>query len=400
MSVWSKILDGQSTKTDFLNPAADGVLRRAMAKDPAARFESCTAFVEALRDACVWNPAMKVETAGTKRPRIPVAGVVAACLLAGAGIAWPLHPRPEPGRQVKKDSAISPPPMVSPPSVDKQRQVTPPPPAQAPAASGKASTVKAQPADNRPGPIPAEVPPPSGAAATPSTNDGVRLRPSAPNQRKLNPKDGLTYVWIPPGTFQMGCSLGDSECPEIQKPVHQVTISRGFWMGQTEVTQEAWQRIMRTNPSSFKGATLPVESIGWDQARNYCQAVGLRLPTEAEWEYAARADSNQDPYGDLDQIAWWFGNSGNMTHEVGGKQANPWGLYDMLGNVWEWVEDWYAIAYPNGSATDPQGPASGKARTLRGGAFGLVRRNAHASFRGAPGPVIPGNHIGVRCAGN
>jgi formylglycine-generating enzyme required for sulfatase activity len=198
----------------------------------------------------------------------------------------------------------------------------------------------------------------------------------------------------------MGCSPGDSECPAYQKPVHQVTISRGFRIGQTEVTQEAWQRIMGTNPSSFKGAKLPVDSVSWDEARNYCQAVGMRLPTEAEWEYAARADISQDPYGDLDQIAWYAGNSGKTTHPVGTKQANPWGLYDMLGNVWEWVEDWYAAPYPDGDAIDPKGPPSGKVRTLRGGAWGMVRRNAHASYRGGPGATIPGDHIGVRCAGN
>jgi len=241
---------------------------------------------------------------------------------------------------------------------------------------------------------------PSGAAGMVPTDAGVRSQSSGSNESKVNPKDGLTYIWISPGTFQMGCSPADGECPENQKPMHQVTISRGFWIGQTEVTQEAWQPIMGTNPSWFKGAKLPVESMSWDEAKNYCQVVGMRLPTEAEWEYAARAGSSQDPYGDLDQIAWYADNSRNMTHPVGTKQANPWGLHDMLGNVWEWVEDWFAVHYPDGSATDPKGPESGKVRTLRGGAWSMVRRSAHSSFRGGPGPAIPGNHIGLRCAGN
>ncbi|HEV3202175.1 MAG TPA: bifunctional serine/threonine-protein kinase/formylglycine-generating enzyme family protein [Bryobacteraceae bacterium] len=217
---------------------------------------------------------------------------------------------------------------------------------------------------------------------------------------KVNAKDGLTYVWVPPGSFEMGCSPADGECAEDEKPVHQVTISRGFRMGQTEVTQEAWQRVMGTDPSHFKGPKLPVESVSWDEARSYCRAVGMRLPTEAEWEYGARAGSSRNSYGDLEQVAWYARNSGGMTHEVGGKQANPWGLQDMLGNVWEWVDDWFASPYPAGNATDPKGPASGKARTIRGGAWGLLRKNAHLSLRGAPGPMIPGSHIGVRCAGN
>jgi formylglycine-generating enzyme required for sulfatase activity len=234
-------------------------------------------------------------------------------------------------------------------------------------------------------PMPAPVSPPS--------------RPSG-TESKIDPMRGLTYVWIRQGTFQMGCPAAQGECPEIQKPMHQVTISRGFWIAQTEVTQEAWQRIMGTDPSSFKGAKLPVESVSWDEAKSYCRAVGMRLPTEAEWEYAARGGSSQDPYGDLDQIAWYALNSRNMTHPVATKQANPWGLHDMLGNVWEWVEDWFAASYPDGSATDPKGPESGKVRTVRGGAWSMVRRSAYASFRGGPGPAIPGNHIGFRCAGN
>jgi sulfatase modifying factor 1 len=237
-------------------------------------------------------------------------------------------------------------------------------------------------------PIPPPVSPPSRAAGT------------APTESKINHKDGLTYVWITPGTFQMGCSTDDVECPEDEKPMHQVTISRGFWIGQTEVTQEAWQRITGTNPSGFKGAKLPVESVSWDDAKNYCQVAGMRLPTEAEWEYAARA-GRRDRYGDLDQVAWYAGNSGNMTHAVAAKQANGWGLHDMLGNVWEWVEDWYG-PYKDVGAADPKGPENGKFRTVRGGAWGMLRRDAHATFRGRSGPLggIAGNRIGLRCAGN
>ena len=221
-----------------------------------------------------------------------------------------------------------------------------------------------------------------------------------PGARKVNPKDGLTYVWIPPGTFQMGCSPADSECAEDEKPRHQVTISNGFWMGQTEATQEAYERLLGTNPSRFKGAKLPVENIGWYDARGYCQAAGMRLPTEAEWEYAARAGSNGSRYGDLNVIAWHSGNSGKQTHEVGQKQPNSWGLYDMLGNVWEWVAGWYT-AYTPGNATDPQGSTGGKVRsTLRGGGWHVYPRFARASVRTSSD--LPGHDgsFGVRCAGN
>ena len=163
--------------------------------------------------------------------------------------------------------------------------------------------------------------------------DASRLR------TMVNPKDGLTYVWIPAGTFTMGCSAGDGQCYDDEKPAHQVTIASGFRMGRTTVTQEAYQRVAGKNPSHFKGAQLPVDSVNWNEAQNYCRAVGMRLPTEAEWEYAARAGSSGSRYGDIDQIAWYVGNSGGKTHEVMQKQPNAWGLYDTLGNIRQWTTD-------------------------------------------------------------
>ena len=110
-------------------------------------------------------------------------------------------------------------------------------------------------------------------------------------------------------------------------------------MGQTPVTQEAYQRVIGSNPGNFTGARLPVGQVTWDQSKSYCEAVGMRLPTEAEWEYAARAGSPAARYGNLDEIAWYTGNSGSKTHEVGQKKPNDFGLYDMLGNVWQWTAD-------------------------------------------------------------
>jgi formylglycine-generating enzyme required for sulfatase activity len=215
----------------------------------------------------------------------------------------------------------------------------------------------------------------------------------------VNPKDGLTYVWIEPGTFTMGCSPGDVECLDVEKPAHQVTITKGFWIGQTEVTQAAYGRVIGTNPSYFKGPSLPVEMITWEEARAYCAASGMRLPTEAEWEYAARGGNSSARYGTVDSVAWHSDNSGEKTHEVGQKAANEYGLYDVLGNVFEWVGDLNGN-YGSSPVNDPTGPSSGSYRLLRGGSFGLPSNLARLSFRSGNGSWVRNNNFGVRCAGN
>ena len=236
------------------------------------------------------------------------------------------------------------------------------------------------------------------ASAPPPVTQVQQPAPSTKTQ--VNPKDGLTYVWIPPGTFRMGCSPGDKECGADEEPAHQVTITKGFWIGQTPVTQAAYQRaIGRPFPSHFQGPDLPVEMMSWNDAQKYCQTVGMRLPTEAEWEYAARAGSTASRYGDLDRIAWYDNNSGIKTHGVGQKQANAWGLYDMLGNVGQWTADWYG-PYAAGSLTDPRGPAAGSARMLRGGSAASLSRNVRVSDRDRTGPGYRDGVTGVRCAGN
>lgn len=152
-------------------------------------------------------------------------------------------------------------------------------------------------------------------------------------------KDDQKYVWIRSGTFRMGCSENDNECNADEKPAHNVTITKGFWLEQTPVTQAAYQRVTGTNPSHSRGEQLPVVSVTWDQANAYCRAVGGRLPTEAEWEYAARAGTTTALYGTLEYIAWYTANNDDRIHEVGRKQPNPWQLYDMLGNAWQWTAD-------------------------------------------------------------
>ena len=198
----------------------------------------------------------------------------------------------------------------------------------------------------------------------------------------VNPKDGLTYVWIPPGSFLMGCSPGDTECDADEKPARQFSIAKGFWMGQTEVTQAAYQQVQGNNPSNFRGDRRPVERITWDQAKAYCGAIGGRLPTEAEWEYAARGGVPSVRYGEVGDIAWYSANSGSNTHEAGQKQANRFGLFDTLGNVWEWTADWYE---------------EGKTRSLRGGSWSNSPRNVRVSNRNRLVPGYRNFDIGVRC---
>ena len=184
--------------------------------------------------------------------------------------------------------------------------------------------------------------------------------------------DGIEFVWVPAGEFQMGSTsrhAGDNE-----QPVTRVRISQGFYLGKYEVTQDEWQAVMGSNPSSFSGCgRCPVEQVSWEDAQAFIGRLNAssgggryRLPTEAEWEYAARAGTTTDTYAGnmtqplgndpvVDGIAWYYENSGLQTHPVGQKSPNGFGLHDMLGNVWEWVGDWYG-AYPGGAVTDPSGP--------------------------------------------
>ncbi|HWZ45870.1 MAG TPA: SUMF1/EgtB/PvdO family nonheme iron enzyme [Candidatus Saccharimonadales bacterium] len=239
-------------------------------------------------------------------------------------------------------------------------------------------------------------PPPQGTR-TIDSKPTAEPQPRAPGTKTVNSKDGQTYVWIPPGTFQMGCSAGDHACERDEKPSHPVTITKGFWLGETPVTQAAYQRVMLDKPSQFQGEQLPAESVEWSLAIAYCEAAEMRLPTEAEWEYAARAGSDAPRYGNLKEIAWYAGNSNGKTHEVRQKQANRWGLYDMFGNVWEWVGDWYDAGYYKKSpAVNPTGPASGKYRVVRGGSWIDGSEVLRSSFRYSFVPDY-GVGVGFRC---
>ena len=196
----------------------------------------------------------------------------------------------------------------------------------------------------------------------------------------------MKFVYIWPGRFMMG-SRG-------------VTLSKGFFMQTTQVTQGQWKALMGKNPSSFKkcGDDCPVEGVSWNDAQDFIKKLNkhegvnnYRLPTEAEWEYAARAGSNTDYcFGDdeaeLTKYAWYVKNSGRRTHPVALKKPNDWGLYDMHGNVWEWVQDWYGD-YPSGSVTDPVGPENGSDRVIRGGSWYDCARRCRSAFRYYYAPV-------------
>jgi formylglycine-generating enzyme required for sulfatase activity len=210
----------------------------------------------------------------------------------------------------------------------------------------------------------------NGAA---KTNNPARPATAA---KQFANRAGIEMVWITPGSFQMGSENGGSD----EKPVHQVTIGSGFYMGKTELTQAQWKAVMGTDPSHFKGDDLPVEQVSWIDAQEFIRklnemesASGLvyRLPTEAEWEYACRAGTTGDYAGDLDSMAWYDKNSNNQTHPIGKKAPNGFGLYDMHGNVFQWCEDAYHESY-NGAPTDGSAWLSGgdsTRRVVRGGSW-------------------------------
>lgn len=223
-------------------------------------------------------------------------------------------------------------------------------------------------------------------------------------------------MWIHAGSFRMGCSNGDNECFAEEMPAHQVTISKGFWIGRTEVTFAAYERFAGLVPggdglanpahrpsrnTNDEDEKMPVVVVTWDAARDYCAWSGGRLPTEAEWEYAARGGSAAARYGELDQIAWYQNNSDNSTHQVAQKRPNGFGLFDVLGNAWEWVNDWYdGTYYARSPAVDPQGPDNGTMHVLRGGSWMNTSNLLRVSDRGRSKADLRFNYLGMRCVFN
>ena len=192
---------------------------------------------------------------------------------------------------------------------------------------------------------------------------------------------GIEIVRIPGGTFLMGTDSlvtgPNGWTNDAERPVHRVTIRGAFWMGRYPITQGQWQAVMGSNPSYCKQAGLraPVEQVSWNDCQAFLAKANaaqsgwtLRLPTEAEWEYACRAGTTGETYGPLAHIAWYRMNNSGQTRTVGLKQPNAFGLYDMLGDVWQWCEDWFG-PYPVSAVVDPRGPAEGEQRIMRGGCY-------------------------------
>ena len=216
----------------------------------------------------------------------------------------------------------------------------------------------------------------------------------------------IEMLLVPGGTFMMGCSPEDAECGDgfsnDEIPVHQVTLS-AFYIGRYEVTQAQWTAKMVSNPSYFQGQSdspsRPVENVSWNTIQSFNSATGLRLPTEAELEYACRAATTTARYGVLNDIAWYTDNSGYTTHAVATKLPNALGLYDTLGNVLEWCQDWYG-PYSSGSVTNPTGPDTGTYRLLRGGSWSGDSGGCRGSLRFTYDPGGVGSSFGFRAVRN
>lgn len=219
----------------------------------------------------------------------------------------------------------------------------------------------------------------------------------------------FTLVRVEPGTFRMGANEGDDQAFDREKPAHEVTLTKPYYIATTEVTQELYAAVMDGNPSNFTGeAGLPVETVDYTDAVAFCARLSeltgrtVTLPTEAQWEYAARgghkAPATPTLYAggdDLDAVAWWSGNSDSKTHPVGGKAANALGLYDMTGNVWEWCLGWYGT-YTADAVSDPQGPSEGSYRVPRGGSWNINARFCRLSYRYDNSPDRGGLNLGFR----
>ena len=246
------------------------------------------------------------------------------------------------------------------------------------------------------------------SVSKPKPKPKPRHAPSAPAASKTFTANGVSFkmIRVDGGTFTMGAtSEQESDAESDEKPAHQVTLST-YYIAETEVTQELWQAVMGSNPSNFKGANRPVECVSWDDSKAFISELNsltgknFRLPTEAEWEFAARGGNKTQGYkysgsNSLGNVAWYTDNSGKETHPVKQKSPNELGLYDMSGNVGEWCQDWFG-SYSSSSQTNPTGASSGSYRVIRGGSWGSDARFCRVSVRYDCTPGYRSNYLGLR----
>jgi formylglycine-generating enzyme required for sulfatase activity len=221
--------------------------------------------------------------------------------------------------------------------------------------------------------------------------EAARIAAEKERKNQLLRKFSENMVLIAGGSYTMGCT-GEG-CSDDEKPAHRVTVN-SFKLSKYEVTQAQWFAVMGNQPSYFSGCDeCPVEQVSWEEVQLFIEKLNeltglrFRLPSEAEWEYASRGGNQSGGYAysgsnELDKVGWYEGNSGGKTHEVGRKQSNELGLYDMSGNVWEWCQDWYEAGYyARSPGNNPPGPSSGDGRVVRGGSWGFNSKDCRVSIR-------------------
>jgi formylglycine-generating enzyme required for sulfatase activity/tRNA A-37 threonylcarbamoyl transferase component Bud32 len=342
--------------------AASAVLSRALAKRAADRYPDCTSFVKALEQACLGVPAPRPVQMPAAPAPIPARPPAPSPAVRGRGLIWA-------GLAAAAVIVLVVGSMLA---ARWLRPATPPKAPDVAVLPAAASTPPAKEAETAP---PPEAPPPA---------------------EKVNPKDGLTYVLIPAGSFTMGCAGGERGCRAGTLPAREVRISRAFYLSRTEVTADAYSRF---DPAMAPSA-LPATGVSWHDARRFCEWSGGRLPAEAEWEYAARAGQDGAPEGVRGEFAWYQGNSGGRPREAGSKAANAFGLHDMLGNVWEWTADLYsANYYRSAPGVDPEGPSTGREHVVRGGSATTAGAYLSYSSRFSFAPETRDSLLGFRCAG-
>jgi len=237
------------------------------------------------------------------------------------------------------------------------------------------------------------------------------LNPKPNDEDKVFTVKDVTFKMrkIDGGTFTMGTPPTETGSGTNERPQHVVHITKPFWICETQVTQALWEAIMGNNPSKFKGnANNPVERVSWNDCQSFIEKLNkltgetFRLPTEAEWEFASRGGNKSQ--GTIfagsntpKEVAWYTSNSGGTTKAVAQKKANELGLYDMSGNISEWVSDYYA-AYPSEQQTDPQGNVTGTYRTYRNGGFGDAAKNCRCGYRYPATPTYKLDSLGFRLA--